>query len=322
MKKYCLKKVIQMVTMLFLISIFAFAIIYAAPGDISNSYITMDMTAEQIEDLREHLGVNKSLPEQYLNWFSHVIRGDFGVSLANKSAVLPQLINRLPATVLLMGTSLFLAVLLSIPLGLWSGYKKNTFIDYVISGFTYVGMSMPTFWMGIMLIIFFSLKLHIFPSSGMHTIGNKSFADTIWHMVLPCLTLCLPTMATYVRYMKANVVREMGEEYVLTAKAKGISGKKLLKKHILKNTLLPIITLLGMNLSWVVCGTFIVESIFGWPGVGTLAMSAIKSSDYPILMAYIMLAGLLVVIGNFIADILYGVADPRIKREIDKVNGK
>lgn len=243
------------------------------------------------------------------------MKGDFGISLANNTSVTEQIVKRLPATLQLMGAALILSLLLAIPLGLWSGYRKNTWIDNIISGISYIGMSIPSFWLGMVLIIVFAAKLHILPSSGMHSVGNKSFLDTVKHMIMPCITLSLSNLAVFIRYIRSNTIGQLGEEYVLAAKAKGTTGGRLLKKHILKNTLLPIITLLGMNLASIVCGSFIIESVFGWPGIGTLAMTAIGVRDYPVIMAYVMLSGIILVIGNFIADILYAFADPRIKKE-------
>lgn len=318
MKKYCIKKIIQLVIVMFLISIFSFAVIYAAPGDVSSMYITFDMTPEQVEAIKEELGVNKSLPEQYISWASKAIKGDFGISYANELPVASQIAKRLPATMILMGSALVLSITLAIILGLWAGFKKNTVVDHIISGLTYIGMSVPSFWLGILLIIIFTANLKLLPSSGMHTVGQESLWDTIKHMIMPTITLCMGTLATYVRYMRANTIRELNEEYILTAKEKGTSGAKLLFRHVLKNTLLPIITLVGMNLASLVCGSFIVESVFGWPGIGTLAMSAIGSRDYPVIMAYVLLSGVILVVGNFVADILYAVADPRIKRGVDE----
>ena len=297
MAKYCAKKGIQLIIVAILISFFSFAVIYAAPGDISGMYLNEQMSDEEKEAIRENLGLNKSLPEQYLGWAREVLKGDFGISLANNTSVTEQIVKRLPATLQLMGAALILSLLLAIPLGLWSGYRKNTWIDNIISGISYIGMSIPSFWLGMVLIIVFAAKLHILPSSGMHSVGNESFLDTVKHMIMP------------------NTIGQLGEEYVLAAKAKGTTGGRLLKKHILKNTLLPIITLLGMNLASIVCGSFIIESVFGWPGIGTLAMTAIGVRDYPVIMAYVMLSGIILVIGNFIADILYAFADPRIKKE-------
>ena len=315
MAKYCIKKVLQLLVVIILISFFSFAVIYAAPGDISSMYINEEMTEEEKEAVRESLGLNGNLAEQYLGWAKKAVRGDFGISLANRISVSKQIIARLPATLQLMAASLILSLLIAIPLGLWAGYRKNTWVDHVISGISYVGMSIPSFWFGMVLIVIFSANLHLLPSSGMHSVGVNSFWDTVKHMIMPCLTLSFSNLAVYIRYVRSNTIGELGEEYVLAAKAKGTTGRKLLARHILKNTLLPVITILGMNLASLVCGSFIIESIFGWPGIGTLAMSAIGSRDYPMIMAYVLMSGLILVIGNFVADILYAFADPRIKRE-------
>ena len=320
MAKYCAKKGIQLIIVMILISFFSFAVIYAAPGDVSSMYINEQMSDEEKEAVKETLGVNKSMPEQYWSWAKEVLKGNFGISYANHTSVTEQIVKRLPATLELMGAALVLSVLLAIPLGLWAGYRKNTCIDNAISGLSYIGMSIPSFWLGMVLIIVFAAKMHILPSSGMHTVGENSIIDTIRHMILPCITLSLSNLAVFIRYIRSNTIGQLGEEYVLAAKAKGTTGGKLLKRHILNNTLLPIITLLGMNLATIVCGSFIIESVFGWPGIGTLAMTAIGTRDYPVIMAYVMMSGIILVVGNFIADILYAFADPRIKRE-DMANG-
>lgn len=314
MWKYCIKKTVQVMIVMVLISFFSFAIIYFAPGDISSMYVTADMTEEQKANIIAELGLDKSMTEQYVAWAERALHGDLGVSMSNKASVWPQFKQRLPATILLMGCSMILSLVLAIPLGLWSGYKKNTWIDNVISSLSYMGMSIPSFWFGMLLIILFSAILKVLPSSGMHTVGKESAFDTFKHMILPCITLSIGHLAVYIRYIRANTIGQLSEEYVLTAEAKGDSRVKILFMHVLKNTLLPIITLMGMNLASLVCGSFIVESVFGWPGIGTFAMTAINSRDYPIIMAYIMLSGFLLVLGNFLADLLYAFVDPRIKR--------
>lgn len=322
MLKLILKKVGQLAVVMLLISFFSFAVIYLAPGDISSMYITPDMTPEEQAMIIERLGTDRSLPEQYLAWLAEALRGNFGMSMSFKTPVMPALLKRLPSTLLLMGTSMLLSLALSIPLGLVAGYKKNTWIDNAISGFAYVGMSIPSFYFGMLLIILFTAKLGWLPSSGMHTYGVDSVWDTCKHMIMPVLTLALGSMASKVRYVRANTIGQLAEEYVLAAKAKGTPPGKILFRHVLKNTLLPIITLVGMNMASLVCGSFIIESVFGWPGVGSFAMEAIGKRDYPIIMAYVMLSGFILVIGNFAADILYSFADPRIKRGIDTANGK
>ena len=322
MLKLIAKKVAQVMIVMLLISFFSFIIIDLAPGDISSMYITEDMTEAEKAMVMAKLGLDKSVPEQYFNWLVEALKGNFGYSLSNKLPVVDLLLSRLPDTILLMGVSLLVSLTLSIPLGLIAGYKKNTFVDNLISGFAYFGMSIPNFYFGILLIILFTAKLHWLPSSGMYTYGVDTFADTAKHMIMPVMTMALGSMASKVRYVRANTIGQLAEEYVLAAKAKGTPPIKILFRHVLKNTLLPIITIVGMNMSSLVCGSFIIESVFGWPGVGSFAMEAIGKRDYPVIMAYILLSGFILVMGNFVADILYSFADPRIKRRVDVANGK
>ncbi len=322
MLRIILKKVGQVAIVMLLISFFSFAIIDLAPGDISQMYMSPDMTEEEQQAVKEMLGLDKSMPEQYLAWLGEALKGNFGQSMSYKMPVMPMLTKRLPSTILLMGVSLLVSLVLSIPLGLIAGYKKNTWVDNLISGFAYFGMSIPNFYFGLLLIIIFTAKLHWLPSSGMHTYGVDTVLDTAKHMIMPVMTMALSSMASKVRYVRANTIGQLAEEYVLAAKAKGTSNVTILFRHVLKNTLLPIITIVGMNMASLVCGSFIIESVFGWPGIGSFAMEAIGKRDYPIIMAYIMLSGFILVMGNFIADILYSIADPRIKRRVDVANGK
>ena len=322
MLKLILKKAGQVVIVMLLISFFSFVIIDLAPGDISAMYITEDMTDLEKAAVMAKLGLDRSLPEQYLSWLLEALKGNFGYSMSYHLPVMSMLTKRLPSTILLMGTSLVVSLALAIPLGLIAGYKKNTWIDNAISGFAYFGMSIPNFYFGILMIILFTATLHWLPSSGMHTYGVDTVWDTIQHMIMPVMTMALSSMASKVRYVRANTIGQLAEEYVLAARAKGTPPITILFRHVLKNTLLPIITIVGMNMASLVCGSFIIESVFGWPGIGGFAMEAIGKRDYPIIMAYIMLSGFILVMGNFIADILYSFADPRIKRRIDTANGK
>ena len=322
MLKYCLKKIGQLAIVMLLISFFSFAIIDLAPGDISSMYLTPDMTEAERQLITEKLGLDKSMPEQYWGWLTEALQGNFGVSLSYNTPVAPMLLRRLPSTILLMGVSLLVSLALAIPLGLIAGYKKNTWADNLISSFAYFGMSIPSFYFGMLMIILFTATQHWLPSSGMHSVGVDTPLDTLQHMIMPVLTMALGTMASKIRYVRANTIGQLSEEYVLASKAKGCTPAQILRKHVLKNTLLPIITILGMNMASLVCGSFIIESVFGWPGVGSFAMEAIGKRDYPVIMAYIMLSGFILVVGKFVADILYSFADPRIKRGIDIANGK
>ncbi len=308
-----------MAVVFLLVSMFAFAIIYFAPGDPLYMYTSpgkssFKMSEEQLDLLREDLGLTGNVVHQYVRWAGKTLTGDWGISLNNFLPVRPQILERLPGTIGLMAASLVLSVVLAVPLGLAAGTHKNRWIDNIISGFSYVGISIPSFWFALLLIIVFSLRLGLFPSSGMRSVGVDSAVDVIWHGVLPAVVLAVNNMAVFVRYMRSNAINQLEEEYVLTAAAKGASKWRILKSHVLKNCLLPIITIVGMNFGTLITGSFIVESVFGWPGLGTLCMSAINNRDYPMIMGIIMLSCMILLIGNFLADMLYGLADPRIRQ--------
>lgn len=316
MRKYLLKRILQMILVLFIVSILSFLIVHFAPGDPINMYVKPDMTEDEVEELRTELGLNGTVVEQYFKWLKNILNGNMGISLINNRPVAKQIFEKLPSTILLMGTSFILSILISIPLGLISGYKKNKLADKIISFITYIGISIPSFWFALVLIIVFSLKLKILPTGGMRTVGVNSAIDVVKHLILPSIVLSIGNMAVFTKYIRANTIRQLEEDYVVTAKSKGITKYKILTNHILKNCLLPIITIAGMNLASLVTGSFIIESVFGWPGMGTLGMSAINSRDYPLIMGFTMFSCVILVVGNFIADLLYGVADPRIKQGV------
>ena len=318
MKQFVLKRLLQAILVWFLVSVFSFSIIYFAPRDPLYIYMTPGatghkMTDEELDRMRESLGLNGTATEQYVRWAEKMLQGNWGISVQTKEPVLNEIAKRLPATVGLMGTSLLLSLLISIPLGLAAGAKKNGLADNLISAVTYVGVSIPAFWLGIMLIIIFSMKLKLLPSSGMRTIGVTSTIDVIRHGILPAIVLSMNNMAVFVRYIRSNTIVQLEEEYVMTAVSKGLSGRMILFGQVLKNCLLPVITTVGSRLGSLVTGSFIVESVFNWPGLGTLGMSSINNRDYPMVMGITMFSCTMLLLGNFLADILYGFADPRIK---------
>ncbi len=323
MKDFIIKRLAQTLLVLVFVSMFAFSIIYFSPGDplylyTSPAVSSYKMTEEQLNDMREALGLNGNVAQRYVNWAGKMLKGDWGLSISNHQPVKTQILDRLPNTIGLMGAALLLSILISIPLGLLAGYYKNRWIDNIISGISYLGISLPAFWFGIMLIIVFSLHLSWFPSAGMRTIGVNSAMDVIRHGVLPVIVLSVNNTAVFVRYIRSNTIEQKEEEYVMTAISKGVPKMRVLRGHVLKNCLLPIITMVGMNFGTLITGSFIVESVFGWPGLGTLCLDAINSRDYTMIMGITMLACMVLLIGNFLADLLYGFADPRIKQGREK----
>lgn len=320
-KKYIVKRILGLIPVLLLVSIFSYVIIQAAPGDPIDNYIRPGMTEEEIAEVKAAYGLDRSVAEQYINWLTHVLRGDFGTSVKQHRPVAEMIGERLPATLLLMGTSLLISIIVAIPLGLWSGLHKNKAVDKIVSIITYLGISVPPFWFGMIMVLAFAIGLHWFPTGGMHSLNVNTTSDLLWHMVLPAIVLSLNNTAVFTKYIRSNTITQLEEDYVVTARSKGTSKKKILFKHVLKNCLLPIITLIGINIAGLVCGSFVIENVFSWPGIGRLCMEAVGNRDYPVIMGYTMFSCLILILGNLLADVLYAVADPRIRQGIGEKNG-
>lgn len=302
-----------MIPMLFFITIISFILMHLAPGDPLQAYISPDMNVEDIERIRESLGLNDPIIVQYFKWLFNTIQGNLGYSMVNSKPVLDLILERLGPTILLSGSALVISIMISIPVGLISGYKKNSIIDKVLNVVSYIGISIPSFWFAMMLIYVFSIKLNIFPSVGMRTIGVDTTLDLINHLILPVTVLSFYNLSVYIRYIRSSTIEQLKQDYVTTQYAYGASTKDILFKHVLKNTLLPVITIFGMSLPSIFTGAFITETIFGWPGMGQLGVNAIFGYDYPVVMGTTLFSSAMLIIGNLIADILYAMVDPRIK---------
>ncbi|MGL5651569.1 MAG: ABC transporter permease [Paraclostridium sp.] len=313
MKEKIIKRLLNMIPMLFFITIISFILMHLAPGDPLQAYISPDMNVEDIERIRESLGLNDPIIVQYFKWLFNTIQGNLGYSMVNSKPVLDLILERLGPTILLSGSALIISIMISIPVGLISGYKKNSIIDKVLNVVSYVGISIPSFWFAMMLIYVFSIKLNIFPSVGMRTIGVDTTLDLINHLILPVTVLSFYNLSVYIRYIRSSTIEQLKQDYVTTQYAYGASTKDILFKHVLKNTLLPVITIFGMSLPSIFTGAFITETIFGWPGMGQLGVNAIFGYDYPVVMGITLFSSAMLIIGNLIADILYAMVDPRIK---------
>lgn len=313
MKEKIIKRLLNMIPMLFFITIISFILMHLAPGDPLQAYISPDMNVEDIERIRESLGLNDPIIVQYFKWLFNTIQGNLGYSMVNSKPVLNLILERLGPTILLSGSALIISIMISIPVGLISGYKKNSIIDKVLNVVSYIGISIPSFWFAMMLIYVFSIKLNIFPSVGMRTIGVDTTLDLMNHLILPVTVLSFYNLSVYIRYIRSSTIEQLKQDYVTTQYAYGASTKDILFKHVLKNTLLPVITIFGMSLPSIFTGAFITETIFGWPGMGQLGVNAIFGYDYPVVMGITLFSSAMLIIGNLIADILYAMVDPRIK---------
>lgn len=314
MIKMIVKRMIQMIPMLFIISMVSFFLLQLAPGDPIRLYITPSMKPEDVERIRHSLGLDQPIYIQYFRWLTELLHGNLGYSIRSSQPVLAQMLERLPATIGLMGASMVLTLLVAIPLGLATAIRENSWMDKISNLFSYIGISIPSFWLGIILIDFFAIRMQWLPSMGMRTLGVESFVDLIKHSILPIITLSFQSCAIYYRYIRSNTISELKEEYVEFESGKGLSKSEILRNHVLKNVLLPVITLLGMSLPSLITGAFITERIFSWPGMGSYGIDAIYSLDYPIIMAITLFSGLLLIVGNLLADITYYLVDPRIRK--------
>lgn len=313
MLKYLIKRLLQAVPLLLLITILCFVLIDLAPYDAMDAKVTDKMTPAMIEQMREEAGLNDPLPVQYLRWLKNLLKGDLGQSLINKTDIATDLKEKIPNTIKLVLPSYVTAFLLAIGLGLLAGRYKNTWVDKLINSLSSIGLAVPTFFVALLFIYYFGLKLDLFPVMGMHSLGEDSFEDFLHHLVMPYSVLVIGFLPDLTRYVRSSTITQFDEDYVTVQKAFGSSAGTILLRHVSKNVLLPMITKLGMALPMLVTGAVITETVFAWPGIGVYFTNAIRSLDYPIVMAVLVLSGTLVILGNLISDLLCAIIDPRIR---------
>jgi peptide/nickel transport system permease protein len=324
MTAYILRRLLWMIPLLIGVSIICFAMLKRAPGDPVSVMIAQSRSSGTIvtqadrERLRNQLGLNQPVYRQYLDWLSLVARGNFGTSSRMNQPVLHIIRQRLPNTMKLAGISLLLTLLIAIPLGIISAVKQYSPIDYVLTSFNFIGISIPQFWLGLMLLYFLAVKVGWFPVNGMHSAyvtggAWAHFKDSFLHYVLPVTSITLAGLAGYMRYQRASMLDVIQQDYIRTARAKGLTERAVVLKHAWRNSLIPIITLLGYVLVILVEGSVVVENIFSWPGMGQLAVASLTERDYPTVMAIVLLSATLILVGTLLSDILYALADPRVR---------
>jgi peptide/nickel transport system permease protein len=266
--------------------------------------------------MRERLGLDRPLPVQFADWLWHAIRLDFGDSFMDGTPVRDKILDRLPATMLLTGTALVLSLVLAIPLGILSSLKRNSAVDYGLTVFAFLGVSIPGFWAAIVVIIIFGVELGWLPVQGMESVGRQVDSraiDILRHLILPAMVLGLEGTAALTRLVRSSVTDVLVEDYVRTARAKGLSERVVLMRHALKNALLPMVTLVGLRLPTLIGGAVVIETVFAWPGIGRLGWEAVLQRDYPVVMGLVVFTGVLTILGNLLADLAYAAIDPRIK---------
>lgn len=278
----------------------------AMPGNPIDLMVDTRVSQEKVAEIKAQWGLDKPPVVQYFYWLGNILQGDFGMSISMKQKVSDLIMQRLPYTLMLTGAALAIEYILAIPLGLWAAVKKNKATDKVLTVGTIVLWSMPTFWLGVLLMMIFGIKLSILPIS-----GYSGFAS----LLLPAFTLALPTLAQIFRLTRSEVLDVMDEKYVTTAYAKGITDKKVLVKHVLRNALIPVTVMFFLSLPWLVGGAVVVENVFAWPGMGQMLWKAISKQDFVVVQGVIFVITILTVVCNIIGDIISGILDPRIRLE-------
>ena len=319
LSRYVLLRLAQLVPVVFLIIILNFFLIRLAPGD-PIAFIIGDapIADELITDLRSKLGLDGSITQQLLIYLANVAQGDFGYSYVSRAPVTEVILSRLPATLLLMVTQYVLAIAVGIALGVLSARHQGSALDVTVTAVSVLGYALPVFWLGQMLMLIFSMKLGLFPAQGMMSLRYsmtpvEQFFSIAHHLVLPTLTLAIFNLALIARLTRANMLQVLRLEYIIFARSKGIPERTVVYRHALRNAVLPVVTVIGLNFKTLITGAVLTETVFAWPGLGRLTFDAINTRDYPVLMAMFVFVGILVVIANLITDIVYAWLDPRIR---------
>ena len=308
MKHYAVKRLLQLIPILFAITFLSFGMMRLAGSDVVEQKMentSGTVSQEMIDAAREELGLDKPFIVQYCTWLGNLLRGDMGTSYVSHKPVFSTFVSKLPATLLLAAVSILLTVIVSIPLGIWSAVNQNKTADYVIRTASFIGNSLPNFFVSLLLMYFFAIRLNWFPVI--------SRGVSLQSVALPSLTLAIAMSAKYLRQVRATVLDELSKDYVLGAKARGVKFSTIMMKSVMKASLVTIITLLTLSIGSLLGGTAIVESIFMWDGVGKMAVDAINMRDYPIIQAYVMWMAIIYVLVNLITDVSYRYLDPRIR---------
>ena len=318
MSNYIRKRLLQVIPVVFGITILTFFIMKLAPGGPLAGMISPRISSESLLRAQEAMGLNKPIIVQYWNWLKELVQGNMGYSTYNGLPVLEQILERLPATLLLTVTAFVLSYVIGIPLGVYSATHKYSKGDYGLTVFSFVGISVPSFFFGMGLIYFFALKLGWLPTSGF---GSSTFRgeglDLILHklkyLIMPAMVMSLSNIATVMRFTRSSMIETLSQDYIRTARAKGLAEKAVVYRHALKNSMIPVITIFGQSIPHLFGGAYITEKVFGWPGMGLLGVEAIANRDYQILMGLTLFTAILVMLGNLLSDIMYSVVDPRIR---------
>jgi peptide/nickel transport system permease protein len=311
---YLIRRLGQAVLLLLIVSMVGFAILHLAPGGpLSQFAAGTDMSQEDLDRIAEQLGLNRPLPVQYAEWLFRMLRGDWGVSYRDGEAVLDVIGSHLGATLQLMLTTTLMAMLIGCWIGILGAIRRYSIFDTLATVGAMVALSIPTFWFGLVAIYVFSVELEWLPSGNRETVGDGSLGDLLHHLILPASVLALVETAIWSRFMRSSMLDVVNQDYIRTARAKGLPEWRILVRHAFRNAALPMITVVGLQLPTLLGGALVTETVFTWPGMGRLFLDSISYRDYPVVMGILMFSATMVLIGSLLADVLYAIADPRIR---------
>src|SRR6266545_1741001 len=311
MTQYILRRLLLMIPVAFLVTILVFTLIRLSPGDPLGIYAGEERDPAALEALRREYGLDRSMPEQYVLWITHALQGDLGRSLRTRQPVLDAIVERLPATLELGITALVLSITVALIVGTLSAVRRNSPLDLLATGFTLAGVSLPNFFLGLLLILVLSLAIRLFPPGG-YTALREDVWDNVRHLILPAITLATASIAVNMRQVRSSLLDTFGQDYMRTARAKGLSETVIVVRHALKNALIPVVTIVGLQVGAIIEGAIITEQIYSWPGIGKLAVDSINGRDYPVVQAIVLVSALSFMASTLVVDVLYAWLDPRI----------
>ena len=318
MGSYILRRILISIPVIFMITIIVFSLVEIAPGDMLDFFLTDDaianMTEEDIFEMRERLGLNDPPPIRYIKWLGNVLQGDLGFSIVEKEPVAEILVRRMNNSLILMGSGLIISIIVGIPLGVFLARHQYSFWDFSLTGLSFIALSMPAFVAGIVGMYFFAIKIPIFPAGGMYSpLGSRGPGDLLYHLILPAFILSMMYIARNMRYTRFSMLDVLNQDYVVTARAKGMKERVVVYRHALRNALIPVVTVIGLSIPMVIVGAVFLETIFNWPGMGRLYYKAVLARDFPIVMGANLFIAVIVLVSNLVVDIVYSIIDPRVR---------
>ena len=316
MTGFLIRRLLGAIPLLLGVAVLSFIFMQLAPGGPDALFArNARMTEEQLQAIRHNMGLDRPVHEQLVTWLLNLLRGDLGISYTQYRPVSHVIWDVVPNTLLLMGTGMLISLAAALTFGILAARRQYGFFDNVTSFISYFGLAMPVFWFGLMLQLLFAVRLGWLPSAGMESAGGGGPWDIARHLVLPAFTIAIGSIAGWSRYVRSSTIESLNQDYVRTARAKGMDERLVLFGHVLRNALIPFVTVVGIDVPLYLTGAVLTETVFSWPGMGRLFFDALTVRDYPVLMGILLLGAVLIVLGNLIADILYGVLDPRISYE-------